>query len=55
MVVAELAHHEGEFAGGEAYSRRFGLVHVDFPTGRRTPKASCHWYRSLIAERRSGR
>jgi len=34
------------------YSRRFGLVHVDFPTGTRTPKASAHWYRNTIAAHR---
>jgi beta-glucosidase len=26
------------------YSRRFGLVHVDFATQQRTPKASADWY-----------
>ena len=31
------------------YSRRFGLVHVDFATGRRTPKDSARWYRRLVA------
>jgi beta-glucosidase len=31
------------------YSRRFGLVHVDFATQRRTPKDSAHWYRRLTA------
>jgi beta-glucosidase len=30
------------------YSRRFGLVWVDYPSGQRTPKASFSWYRSLI-------
>ncbi|GGU97044.1 beta-glucosidase [Streptomyces litmocidini] len=39
------------FEWAYGYSRRFGLVHVDFPTGRRTPKASYHWYRSLLAGR----
>ncbi|HEX2862833.1 MAG TPA: GH1 family beta-glucosidase [Lacunisphaera sp.] len=33
----------------EGYKDRFGLVHVDFQTQRRTPKDSYHWYRSLIA------
>jgi len=28
--------------------RRFGLVHVDYPTGNRTPKASASWYRQVI-------
>jgi beta-glucosidase len=31
------------------YTRRFGLVHVDFETQRRTPKDSADWYRRLIA------
>jgi beta-glucosidase len=31
------------------YGRRFGLVHVDFETLRRTPKDSAHWYQRLIA------
>jgi beta-glucosidase len=31
------------------YSRRFGIVHVDFETLERTPKTSFAWYRSLIA------
>ena len=30
------------------YSRRFGLVHVDFDTQRRTPKDSARWYQRLI-------
>ncbi|EOD60032.1 GH1 family beta-glucosidase [Amycolatopsis vancoresmycina] len=31
------------------YRPRFGLVHVDFTTLARTPKASYRWYRELIA------
>lgn len=30
------------------YTRRFGLVHVDYATQRRTPKASADWYRKVI-------
>jgi beta-glucosidase len=30
------------------YSMRFGIVHVDYPTQRRTIKDSGHWYRQLI-------
>ena len=35
------------------YSSRFGIVHVDFETLERVPKASYHWYRDLIAAHRS--
>ncbi len=31
------------------YSKRFGLVHVDFETQQRTPKASAKFYASVIA------
>jgi len=31
------------------YSKRFGLIFVDYPTQRRTPKSSFHWYREVIA------
>jgi beta-glucosidase len=36
-----------EWANG--YSQRFGLIHVDYATQRRTPKDSYHWYRGVIA------
>jgi beta-glucosidase len=36
-----------EWADG--YSRRFGLVFVDFGTQARIPKASARWYQQLIA------
>ncbi|MFD7597671.1 GH1 family beta-glucosidase [Kitasatospora sp. NPDC059812] len=41
-----------EWAEG-LFSQRFGLVHVDFETQRRTPKASFAWYRNLIAAHRA--
>jgi beta-glucosidase len=31
------------------YSKRFGLVHVDYATQRRTPKQSARWYQRLIS------
>jgi beta-glucosidase len=37
----------------EGFNQRFGLVHVDFATGARTPKASYAWYRDLIGRSRS--
>ncbi|MFI2432080.1 GH1 family beta-glucosidase [Streptomyces sp. NPDC018693] len=36
------------FEWAEGYARRFGLVHVDFGTLERTPKASYGWYRELL-------
>jgi beta-glucosidase len=30
------------------YARRFGLVHVDYATQRRTPKRSAHWYSEVL-------
>ena len=32
------------FEWAEGYARRFGLVHVDYASQRRTPKASARWY-----------
>ena len=31
------------------YAKRFGLVHVDFQTLQRTPKASARFYAEVIA------
>jgi beta-glucosidase len=36
------------FEWEEGYSKRFGIVHVDFRTQRRTPKASARFYREFI-------
>lgn len=36
------------FEWAEGYARRFGLVHVDFDTLKRTPKASYGWLRDVI-------
>jgi beta-glucosidase len=42
------------FEWAEGYHQRFGLVHVDFGTQRRTPRASFGWYRDMIAAQRNG-
>lgn len=40
------------FEWAEGYRPRFGLVHVDYPSQRRTVKTSYLWYRDLIAAQR---
>lgn len=35
------------------YSKRFGVVHVDYPTQVRTPKDSAHWYADLLVAHRA--
>jgi beta-glucosidase len=37
------------------YSRRFGIVYVDYPTLARVPKLSFAWYRELVAAHRARR
>jgi beta-glucosidase len=39
-----------EWASGHA--KRFGLVHVDYATQRRTPKDSALWYRDFLHRQR---
>ncbi|MFQ6145071.1 GH1 family beta-glucosidase [Streptomyces seoulensis] len=36
----------------EGYTRRFGLVHVDYTTQRRTPKASYAWFQEVLRAQR---
>ncbi|MER6942822.1 GH1 family beta-glucosidase [Nonomuraea sp. NPDC000554] len=40
------------FEWAEGYRRRFGIVHVDYPTQTRTPKDSALWYRDVIGRNR---
>ena len=37
------------FEWGFGYSRRFGIVWIDYDTGRRIPKSSYQWYRGVVA------
>lgn len=41
------------FEWADGFTQRFGLVHVDQKSSRRTPKASFEWYRDLIRSARS--
>ncbi len=38
------------FEWGFGFSKRFGVVHVDFTTQQRIPKTSARWYRQVILE-----
>ena len=38
------------FEWAEGYSKRFGIVHVNFNTLQRTPKASAHWYSRVMGQ-----
>ncbi len=37
------------FEWSSGYSKRFGLIHVDYNTLKRTPRDSAGWYRDVIA------
>jgi beta-glucosidase len=37
------------FEWGRGYSKRFGLVYIDYPTGTRIPKKSYSWFKDLVA------
>ncbi len=43
------------FEWAHGYSKRFGLVYVDYPTLARIPKASFYWYRDYISRARNER
>ena len=36
------------FEWAEGYTKRFGIVHVDFDTLARTPKSSAHFYADVV-------
>ena len=37
------------FEWAEGFTKRFGLVHIDYPSGTRTLKESAHWYSNVIS------
>ena len=40
------------FEWAHGYSKRFGIIHVDYETQKRTPKKSAHFYREVIQQSR---
>ena len=38
------------FEWADGYKYRFGMIHVDYPTGQRTAKDSYFWYGRVVAE-----
>ncbi len=40
------------FEWADGYTRRFGIVHNDFETQKRTPKLSAHWYQQVVKQNR---
>ena len=36
------------FEWAEGYRQRFGMIYVDYRTGRRIPKDSARWYQKVI-------
>jgi beta-glucosidase len=43
------------FEWSSGYAKRFGIVHVDYATQRRTLKDSAHWYRAFLDHQRAQR
>jgi len=41
------------FEWAHGYSKRFGIVYMDYPTLERVPKGSFHWYGDLIRQHRA--
>lgn len=42
------------FEWAHGYGKRFGIVYTDYPTQRRIPKASAHWYSQVIRQNAVG-
>jgi len=42
------------FEWAVGFSQRFGLVHIDYQTQKRTPKDSYYWYQGLIRNSKGG-
>lgn len=40
------------FEWAHGYNERFGLIHIDYETQKRTPKKSYNWYKNLIEQQK---
>ncbi len=40
------------FEWNSGFTKRFGLIYVDFKTQERTPKQSYYWYQSFLKEQK---
>jgi beta-glucosidase len=41
------------FEWNSGYAKRFGIIHVDYATQKRTPKRSAIWYRDYLVQQRA--
>ena len=41
------------FEWAHGYSKRFGLIYIDYPTLERVPKDSFYWYRDFVAKQKA--
>jgi len=44
--------HMDDFTGAQGYNIKFGLIHLDRDTSKRTPRKSWHFYKTCIEENR---
>jgi beta-glucosidase/6-phospho-beta-glucosidase/beta-galactosidase len=51
--IADHAVLFDNFEWASGYSQRFGITYMDYPTQRRIPEASFHWYAGLIKASRT--
>lgn len=51
QVAANLVRAPDNFEWAYGFSKRFGIVHVDYENQQRTLKTSGRWYRDLISAR----
>ena len=50
LVVAIASSLFDNFEWAFGYSKRFGIVYIDYETQKRIPKSSAIWYRQVIQE-----